>query len=131
MLALLRRLTREHATPKGSLFYEVEEVLSLVGWEDSAETRLAVEGAIDRYSCVTYRSALSRKEKTASNLSFHRSRERFISGYRLLDSEEEGGRMRRVSNRVDFSAAFIDGLERRTLFDVVWDNILLLKASKR
>jgi hypothetical protein len=130
MLALLRRLTREHATPRASLFYEVEEVLSLVGWEDSAETRLAVDGAIDRYSCVTYRWALSRKETMASKLSFHRSRERFISGYRLLDSEE-GGRMRRVSNRVDFSAAFIDDLEHRTLFNVAWDNVRLLKASKR
>lgn len=130
MLALLRLLMRVQKMPRVSLSYEVEELLSLLGWEDSAETRLAVDGAIDRYSCTSYRWALSRKEMTARRLSFYRSRERFVSSYELLDSEEEGGRMSRVSNRVDFSAAFIDGLESRTLFDVVWDSVRLLKASK-
>jgi hypothetical protein len=131
LLTLLRLLTRAGGKPPVSLFYEGKEVLSLLGWDDSAETRLAVDEAVDRYSCLSYRWALSRMEAAASKLTFHRSRERFISGYGLLDSEEEGERTERVSNRVDFSTAFIDGLERRTLFDVTWDNVRLLKVIKR
>jgi hypothetical protein len=131
LLALLRLLTRAGGKTPASLFYERKEVLSLLGWDDSAETRLAVDEAVDRYSCLSYRWALSRMEEEASKLTFHRSRERFISGYGLLDSEEEGGRTERVSNRVDFSAAFIEGLERRMLFDVIWDNVRVLRVIKR
>ena len=130
LLALLRLLTHAGGRPSASLFYERKEVLSLLGWDDSVETRLAVDEAVDRYSCLSYRWALSRREAAATEMSFHRSRERFVAGYGLLDSEEEGGHMQRVSNRVDFSAAFIDGLERRTLFNVVWDNVRVLKIIK-
>jgi hypothetical protein len=130
LLALLRLLTRAQGKPPASLFYNSREVLSLLGWADSAATRLAVDEAVDRYSCVSYWWTLSKKETAGRKLSFYRSRERFVVGYGLLDAEEEGTRMERVSNRVDFSAAFIDGLERRTLFGVIWDNVLTLKVRR-
>lgn len=129
ILALLRLRVRGHKPPPASLFYDQEEVLKLLGWEDTAESRLRIDEAIDRYTYLAYRWALSRKELSARNLSFYRSRERFVSGYGYHDVEEEEGRMKRVSNRVDFNAAFLKELMNRSLFQVDWNGIQSLSIK--
>jgi hypothetical protein len=127
MLALLRLLTRDRRAVPASLFYEQEKVLKLLGWEDTVESRLVIDEAVDRYSYLTYRWALSRKELAAGNLLFYRSRERFVSGYGHSDAEDEDGHVKRVINRVDFSTPFVEGLVGRSLFGLNWDNAKSIK----
>jgi hypothetical protein len=124
MLALLRLLTSIAEIIPVTLFYEPTEVLGLLGWENSAENRLAVEEVVERYSLLSYRWEMSAEELSAERLSFHRSRERFVSGYSHGEADElEEGHGRRRVNRVDFSLSFVEELLGRLLFGVEWDRV--------
>lgn len=128
MLALLRLLMRDHKVSSASLFYDQNEVLSYLGWEDTAESRLVIDEVVERYSYLTYRWAFSKKELAARKLSFYRCRERFVSrsGYRDVE-EGQDGQLRRVVSYVNFDVDFIKQLISRSLFGVNWDSIISLK----
>ena len=101
-----------------------QEVLELLEWEDTPESRLSIDEAVERYADLSYRWSLSREELVEKNLSWGRGWSRFVSGYGYRDvEEEEGGRMRRIGNRIDFAAEFIDELTSRSLFGVNWNNV--------
>lgn len=121
LLALLRLLTSIAEISPATLFYDPTEVLGLLGWEDSAENQLAVEEAVERYSLLSYRWEMNAEELSAERLSFHRSRERFVSGY--SHGEPEEGYAGRGVNRVDFSLSFVEELLGRSLFGVDWDRV--------
>lgn len=121
MLALLRVLICDRTALQASLYYDQEEVLSFLGWEDTAEGRRAIDEAVERYSFLNYRWALSQEELDARGLSFYRSNERFVSGYGHGEtSEPEEGRAEGVTRCVDFNAAFISDLMKRSLFGIDW-----------
>jgi|SRR5579885_289063 len=130
LLALLRLLMRGRETSPATLFYSPREILDLLGWEDSAETRLAIEEAVGRYSFLSYRWEMSAEELSAEDLTFYRSRERLISGYgHDVESEPGEARADRVTHRVDFSPVFIEGLIDRSLFDISWDRVLSMEIE--
>jgi hypothetical protein len=123
ILALLRLLMSRKPF-SSHMLYDQAEVLELLEWEDTPESRLSIDGAVERYADLSYRWSLSREELVEKNLSRGRGWSRFVSGYGYRDvEEEEGGRMRRIGNRVDFAAEFIDELMSRSLFDVDWNNV--------
>jgi hypothetical protein len=123
MLALLWLLTRNRKTPPTSLYYGQAQVLSVLGWEDTAEHRLVIDEVVERYSFLSYRWTLSGEELDASGLSFHRSSERLVSGYGREEAGEPGkeGRAQGVTHHVDFSPTFITDLITKSLFGVDWN----------
>lgn len=130
LLALLRLLTSIAEIIPATLFYDPTEVLGLLGWENSAENRLAIEEVVERYSLLSYRWEMSAEELSAERLSFHRSKERFVSGYSHGEADEpdEGHRGCGV-NRVDFSLSFVEELLGRSLFGVDWDRVINVEIA--
>jgi hypothetical protein len=123
MLALLNLLMGRKPF-SSSVFYDQEEVLELLEWKDTPASRLSLDETVKRYADISYRWALSGKELAQKNLSRWQGWSRFVSGYGYRDvEEEEGGRRRRVANRVDFAAEFINELTSRSLFGVNWNNV--------
>jgi hypothetical protein len=119
LLALLRLFLSKRRTTSSNLSYSDEEVLELLGWQDTRESRLVLDDAVGRYFFLNYRYALSKTELTVKNLSFYRSNERLISESGS-DDVEEGGQ-RREAAYVEFSTEFIKGLLAHSLFGVEWD----------
>jgi hypothetical protein len=120
-LALLQLLVRGSQTPGNILIYDQEDVLRLLGWEDTGETRHRIDEAIKRYFLMTFKWRKNRAELTRKNLSHYTAMERPISECGTFD-EEEAGQVRRVFNRVTFSKTFIEHLKHRRLFDIDWNN---------
>lgn len=122
ILALLRLLIEAHGPSSSTLSYSQEQVLNLLGWKDDGATRSAVDQAVKRYAKLLYSWGLGREELAERKLSFYDSEERFISGYGFYNAEKDG-EDRRVANNADFSSVFVDGLTRRTCFDVNWNRV--------
>lgn len=115
-----------------SLFYDQREVLELLGWEDTPTSRLSIDEAIGRYVDMSYQWALSAEEQAEQHLARYRGWARFVTGCGSRDvEEEEGGRIQRVANRVDFAAEFINELGSRSLFGVNWNEVISLKRASR
>jgi hypothetical protein len=121
MLALLRLLIEARGS-LSTLSYSQEQVLTLLGWEDNETTRSAIDQAVRRYARLSYSWSLSREELTDRKLSFYDAESRFISGYGYYNAEEDG-KDRRMANTAEFSSVFVEGLIRRTGFNVDWNRI--------
>lgn len=121
ILALLHLLIEDHKLSSSSISYKLEKVLHLLGWEDTEETRLAIDEAVERYVRLSYRWGLNHKELTERKLSFYKGESRFISGYRRYEAEE-GEEVIRMANKVEFCLEFVEGLTRRAIFNVDWNS---------
>lgn len=122
MAALLRLLIDERKLSSFQVAYRQEEVLEILGWDATVETRLASDEAVGRYSSLHYEWALSRKELVTEGLDFYEGEASFISGYAYEDAEVEG-EVRRVSNEVTFVEEFVREVIGRSLFGVNWDDV--------
>jgi hypothetical protein len=122
ILALLRLLIEDHRISTHTLSYSQEQVLNILGREDTAATRSAIDGAVKRYANLSYSWRLGREELAERKLSFYNSEGRFVSGYGYYNAEEDG-EYKRVANNVEFSSVFVDGLTRRTIFNVNWNKV--------
>lgn len=129
LLALLRLLWRKGRAADYRLSYDREEVLSLLGWEDTPQARSEIDEAVGRYFLLNYKWGLSRAELARKGLSSHTATESLISESRTSD-REEGGRMRRTYNSVVFDSIFIESLKKRSLFDIAWDEVRSLNLSR-
>jgi hypothetical protein len=123
LLALLRLLLSGGHASWYELSYDRRDVLSLLGWGDSREEASEIDEAVERYSLITFRWGMSRAELARSNLSSYTAKEGVISEYRTIDEGEQEGQMRRVVNWAVFSSQFIEGLKRRTLFEINWNRV--------
>jgi hypothetical protein len=128
LLALLRLLLQSDRAADYKLTYDQEDVLKLLGWEDTRETRREIDEAVRRYFLMSYKWRLNRAELARQKLSSYMAMESIISESENLD-REEGRRLRRTSNRVVFNPNFIERLKHGTLFDLAWDNVRTLKLS--
>lgn len=128
ILALLHLLILKHQMASTSLYYEQEEILALLGWEDNAQSRSIIDEAVTQYSNLTYRWSMGANELTLRDLAFYQSRECFISGYSFTDTEIDE-QLVRTTNRVDFSRYFIEGLRNKYLFDLDWYHIKSLTST--
>lgn len=129
MLALLHLMLARQPF-SSSLFYEQEEVLELLEWEDTPDSRRSVDEAVGRYVDLSYRWSLGAEELAEKKLSHHRGWARFVTGCGYREVEEgAGGRMRRVSNRVEFADEFVGELMSRSVFGVDWDQIISLERT--
>jgi len=122
MLALLWLLVVECQMSSFTLYYDQEEVLGLLGWEETRASRLIIDEAVKRYSGLYYEWSLSEQELSAKNLSSYEGWARFIPG-RGCENAEEAGEMKRVSNYVSFDEVFVRELLKQTLFDINWDGV--------
>jgi hypothetical protein len=122
ILALLRLLIEDPQRSSSTLSYKQEGVLDLLGWEDTADVRSAIDGAVERYAGLSYSWGLSGEELAERSLSFYDAEGRFVSGYGHYNAEESGG-YKRVADTVAFSSVFVEGLMRRTLFNVDWNSV--------
>lgn len=128
ILALLRLLIGDRKLSSANLSYEQEEVLSLLGWEDTVESRLTVDQSVERYDGLSYNWKLSNEELVNNFLSYYQGAARIVSGYGY-QSLEDKGQIKRVSNEIDFNLRFVNRLIGHSLFDVNWNNINSLERS--
>lgn len=119
-LALIQLFIRNTQAANYELVYDQEDVLNLLGWDDTEETQLEVNEAIKRYFLMTFKWRMNRTELARKNLSSYTALERPISECGTF--EEGEGPSRRTSGRVIFSETFIEQLKRRRLFDIDWNN---------
>lgn len=122
LLAFLHLLVEGRKLSSFALEYEQQEVLRLLGWEDTEETRQALDDTVGRYFCLDYRWGLSREELDAQGLAFYNAASRLVSASGS-DSVREGERVRRVRSEVAFSDVFVKELLGRSLFGVNWDAV--------
>lgn len=128
LLALLQLLLHGHREAKPALLYQQEDILNLLGWEETVEVRHEIDEAVKRYSILMYMWEINKDELAHRGLSYYRARERMILEYDTTDKGTgEAGQMRRVANHIIFDEYFIDGLLRHSLFDVVWDRVRAIK----
>lgn len=128
LLALLQLLLHSRQKSKNILIYDQKEVLDILGWEDSEESRREVDEAVERYSSLTYMWEMGKTELARHNISRYKAREHIISEYEINDEGAgTAGQVERVFNRVVFQEIFIDGLLRRLLFGIAWDSVSLIK----
>jgi hypothetical protein len=122
MLALLRLFMEDRVRSSSGLWYGQEQVLNLLGRDNTAESCASIDEAVKRYARLSYGWGLGRDELAEKRLSFYEAEARFITGYGSYD-EEEGGELRRAARRVDFASEFVDELARRTLFGIDWNAV--------
>jgi hypothetical protein len=127
LIALLRLLPLGREDSTTCLLYEHKDILELLGWDDSEEARREVDGAIDRYCYLTYLATAKGAELERLNLASYKITERPISSFSTVDEEEEGGTLKRISNRVTFSEFVINGLTRRSLLGIDWNRVQSIK----
>lgn len=130
ILALLRLLILQDQPSSSNLSsanlsYKIEEVLKLLGWKDTARSRRMIDEAVERYSKLMYRWAMGADELAIRGLAFYNSMERFVSGFSRVDQESKDGKqLIRVSNRIEFSKEFVEGMRKRSLFQIDWNRII-------
>jgi hypothetical protein len=134
LIALLHLLPPNYEESGTRLNYDHKDVLEFLGWDDSEETRREVDNAIGRYASLTYFAKAAGAELERLNLASYNVTERPISSFSTVDEEEEGGTLKRISNRVTFSEFVINGLTRRSLLGIDWERVRSIKfvsARKR
>lgn len=127
LIALLRLLPPDREGLPPCLLYDRKDVLQLLGWDDSEETRREVDNAIGRYCSLTYFARAEGVELERLNLDSYKIMERPISSFSIVDEEEERGTLKRISNRVTFSEFVINGLTRRSLLGIDWERVRSIK----
>lgn len=120
-LALLQLLLRGAQTPDCRLIYDQEDILRLLGWENTEKTRREIDEAIKRYFLMTFKWGKNRTELAREKVTHYTAMERPISECGTFDKEEDG-QVSRVFSQVTFSKTFIEHLKRRRLFDIDWNN---------
>lgn len=126
MAALLRLLVDERKMASFTMAYRQEEVLGILGWDVTEETREALDEAVRRYDSLHYEWTLSKNELAAEGLDFHEGEASFISGYAYENAEVKGA-IRRVFNEVKYAEEFVRELIERSLFGVNWDRVWSVK----
>lgn len=122
ILALLRLLIKARGQSSHNLSYGHEQVLNLLGWEDTEAVRSDIDRAVKRYARLSYSWRLSEEELAERRLSFYDAEGRFVSGYGQYNAEEDG-EYKRMTNNVNFSSVFVEGLTSRTSFGVDWNRV--------
>lgn len=134
LLALLRLLFESSQQSEVSLFYSRHEVLRLLGREGTEEMQGEINEAVRRYALLMYRWEMSRGELAGKRLSFYTAREQVISGYSNVgkpdDEEQADGQVDEEPNEITFNQYFIEGLKRRSLFGVDWNNVQSVELGK-
>jgi hypothetical protein len=123
-IVLLKLLAQNEQVSKPELLYSLEEVFSLLGWDDIEATRHEIDEAIYRYSLLTYQWEMNRSELGSRDLSFYKENGHAITNSRTIDEDvRPDSGTKRTYNRVSFDEFFIRGLFRRELFGVDWNNV--------
>lgn len=127
LLALLF-LLNQHQVIKSTLFYNLEEVLSLLGWRNSDESRQEIDDATRRYFLLNYMWKMNRAELASHGLSFYTANESMVSAHETT-GEDVGAdkQIERATDRLTFNEFFIRGLSERALFKVDWNRVQSIK----
>lgn len=123
LMAFLWVLMRERESPVTQLSYGREEVLRVLGWDETPELLSIVDEAVNRYVNLTYTWTLSAEELAERKLKKYRGWTRFVTGCGHVDYEDDEGVRKRESSYVSFSEEFIRELKRRSEFEVRWDRV--------
>jgi hypothetical protein len=127
-LALLRLLIVDRKLSLPSLPYSEGEVLGLLGWEDTHESRRKIDEAVKRYTSLSYEWSAGEEELADTKLSFFHGQARFITWYGR-QSVEENGEVRSTANEVSFDEVFVEELIGRSLFGIDWDDISSIERT--
>lgn len=131
LLALLRLLKQEEQVSKPELLYSLENVFSLLAWDDTEKARQEIDEAIYRYSLLMYQWEMNRPELSRRELSFYKENGHAITSFQTIDEEvASGGETKHAHNRVSFDEFFINGLLSRELFGVNWNKVRSFEKGK-
>jgi hypothetical protein len=122
VLALLWLLMVGRRMSSFTLSYHQEEVLGLLGWEDTRASQLKIDEAVKRYISLYYEWSLGEQEMEENKLSSYEELARFISG-RGCETIGEAGEVKRVSSYVEFGEVFVREMLSRSLFGINWDGV--------
>jgi hypothetical protein len=123
LMAFLWVLMRERRSPVTQLSYGREEVLRVLGWDETPELLGVVDETVKRYVNLTYTWTLSAGEQSERKIYKYRGWTRFVTGCGYVDYEDDDGVRKRESSYVSFSEEFIRELTRRSVFEVRWDRV--------
>lgn len=129
LLALIRIFVDSGGEPRRRVSYQRDEVLRLLGWELTDESRDAVDRAVARYYEVSYQPVESMAQLKGEVPVARVQKQRLVIGYEFADEDEDGGPpARRTQNEVDFDPAFAGRLKDGLLFDIDWRRIRSLTS---
>ena len=129
LLALLYLKARNKSVNSNTLSYTTQEVLKSLGWQNTPESQLAVDEAVERYFNLTYRILMDDDGLKRQQLAFFSHRGRIISQFSTTDSIDEHDQARRLANKVNFSSCFIDGLQQRAFLELDWNKVRSLTVD--
>ena len=119
LAALFNLLTGRGAASR--LIFTLTELLTVLGWNESAEAVRTVEGALSRYYRTSYAEVRERKHPLLPKQLGVVAEQHLIDGYFLEDvSPGRGERAGPLHSIVDFNPQFLDQLNRRILFGIDW-----------
>ncbi len=127
LIALLRLLVKGNGASINRLHYKEEEVLNLLGWEDTTETRSEIDEAVRRYFLLTYKWEMNESELKDKNLSVYTANNQMITETQKFEEEIRGSKPVKRINRIVFSEHFIEQLLSRSLFNVDWKRVWSVK----
>lgn len=123
LLALLQLLTRVGESSNQGLLYDQEDILKILGWADTPETRHEIDQAVKRYFLITFKWEMSSTELVCASLTHYTAMENIFSESETINLELEDGRTKGTMNRIVFNSHFIGHLKRRSLFDLDWSRV--------
>jgi hypothetical protein len=123
LLALLYLMERGQSVNSCAVQYTTDKILELLGWENTPESQIAVEEAVERYFNLVYRLLMDESELKRQQLAFYSHRECIISRFSTTDHVESEEQTGHAANRVEFSRTFIEQLRNRTWLGIDWNNV--------
>jgi hypothetical protein len=129
LIALLRLLLRGGSSSTNRIQYRPEEVLNLLGWDDTSESHVEVDEAIRRYCLLSYKWEMNESALADRKLSGYAVNERMIEETQMFEEQAEGSEKVERLHRIVFSEHFIKQLLSRFLFEIDWKRVWSVKPS--
>lgn len=130
LIALLRLLLRRRPASTNQIQYKPEEVLNLLGWDDTARAQNEIKEAVRRYFLLTYKWELNERELADTKLAVYTANDQMISQTQMFEVETEGSEHVERINSIVFNEHFIKQLLSRSLFEVDWKRVWSIKHAK-
>jgi hypothetical protein len=115
----------------GHLFYDLLEMMKVLGLVDPVRGMKAVEGALHRYYRPSYVAEGKRRHPLAMQSEGVTAERRMLTAY---DFEHEPVRSRYpyplMHTVVEFSQRFLDQLRQRSLFSIDWGLVRSVKVKE-
>jgi hypothetical protein len=128
MIALLKLLFARRKLLTGTASYTYEEVLHLLGWRDTRQSRHDIKDAID----INFIQSFNLSADTAETPVSFRRRQHMMAGYGFIEAADNSDSLGETSLYrgdflIDFNLDFVQGLCKRSLLGINWNLVIAMK----